>query len=322
MNSTRPKSWLVRALRILAIVCCQFAPSARADVIYLADSTNNAIVKLVNGNIVPFASGLNGPAGMAFDDQGNLYCANSNADSISKITPGGSVSTFATGMNHPQYLAYSAGNLYASNGNATAPNYEIYKITSAGTVTPFATPGSSGIVRPNGLAFDSAGNLYCVDYGQTPSNVLKFATADGSHSFFTHLLGANAHARGFDLAFDGVSGTFDCVDDIAEIEKITGAGAVSTLTPSPSDQCSGMAFDSAGNAYTLGRTNLYQITPAGAINPIPLGGGNYQYQSVVVQIVPEPSGMLGCTCAIALLAKVGSAHGAVRSRRSAGRRRR
>ena len=45
---------------------------------------------------------------MAFDASGNLFVAEANSNSIDKITSGGSVSTFATGLNAPLGLAFGA----------------------------------------------------------------------------------------------------------------------------------------------------------------------------------------------------------------------
>src|SRR5207302_6388664 len=91
---------------------------------------------------------------------------------------------------------------------------------------------------------------------------------------------------------------FDVVDDIAGIEQITSAGVVSNLTPSPPEQCFGMSFDTSGNAYTLGRSNIYQIAPSGVITLIPVGG-NYDYLSIVTT-VPEPTALCGVALSMAL----------------------
>jgi DNA-binding beta-propeller fold protein YncE len=87
---------------------------------------------------------------------------------ILKFTPGGAVSTFATGLYYPEYLAFdSAGNLYASTGNS------IDEITPSGTVSTFAT----GLDSPNGLAFDGSGNLYVANYfGGTISEITPSGT--------------------------------------------------------------------------------------------------------------------------------------------------
>ena len=52
------------------------------------------------------SSGLNSPYGLAFDKNGNLFCANLTGSSIVKITPDGTVSTFVnSGLNGPYGLA-------------------------------------------------------------------------------------------------------------------------------------------------------------------------------------------------------------------------
>ena len=56
----------------------------------------------------PFASGFNGPAGLAFDPAGNLYVANTGNGTVSKVTPAGVVSTFASGFLQPFGLAFDA----------------------------------------------------------------------------------------------------------------------------------------------------------------------------------------------------------------------
>ena len=50
-------------------------------------------------------SGLGGLRGLAFDPNGNLFAAGHGNNVIYKITTGGSVSIFATGLNVPQYVA-------------------------------------------------------------------------------------------------------------------------------------------------------------------------------------------------------------------------
>ena len=44
-----------------------------------------------------FASGLDGPTGLAFNGAGDLFVADRVGDNITEITPGGAKSTFASG---------------------------------------------------------------------------------------------------------------------------------------------------------------------------------------------------------------------------------
>ncbi|HEY0797187.1 MAG TPA: NHL repeat-containing protein [Acidisarcina sp.] len=159
-------------------------------------------VRVLAGNIVLFAGqpsfpgttdGLaanaqfNRPQGIAIDSLGNLFIADTNSNTIRKITPTGAVSTLAgtgtqgsadgTGtaasFNAPMYLAVDAAdNVYVSDtGNNT-----IRMITAAGVVTTVAgTPGVAGSLDgagpsaqfsgPAGIAVDGSANLFVVDSG-------------------------------------------------------------------------------------------------------------------------------------------------------------
>ena len=110
------------------------------------------------GVVSPFASGFNHPDGLAFDAAGNLYVANDGDGTVSKVTPAGVVSPFASGFNGPDALAFDAA------GNLYVANVNdntVSKVTPAGVVSPFA----SGFDFPEGLAFDAAGNLYVANFG-------------------------------------------------------------------------------------------------------------------------------------------------------------
>src|SRR5262249_39853061 len=86
-----------------------------------------------------------------------------NLGHIYKFTPQGVVSTFRSGLDGPEVLAFDvAGNLYVTSFLG-----HIYKFTPGGTRTTFA----SGL-NPGGLAFDSAGNLYVAD--SRNGNIYKF----------------------------------------------------------------------------------------------------------------------------------------------------
>jgi DNA-binding beta-propeller fold protein YncE len=172
--------------------------------IYVTDTANAVIRKISPSGVVTTVAGsvatrgttdgtgtaalFNAPAGIAIDGAGNLYVADSSANTIRKITPAGVVTTVAgsamvrgetdgTGsdalFNNPTGIAVDGlGNLYV----ADTFNDVIRKITPAGTVTTLA--GSAGISgtfdgtggfslfnQPTGVAVDSAGNVYVADSG-------------------------------------------------------------------------------------------------------------------------------------------------------------
>lgn len=101
------------------------------------------------------AGGLIEPVGMAFDSAGNLFVCD-NGTVIYKYSPGGSRTTFATGLNGAGEIALDrSGNLYApENGTGN-----IVRFTPSGAESVFISVGGS----PGGLAFDNQGNLFVTE---------------------------------------------------------------------------------------------------------------------------------------------------------------
>jgi streptogramin lyase len=138
--------------------------------LFVANAGNNTISKISPAGVVSRVTLTGGtlrqPFGIAFAPNGDLYVANYasgvvGAGSVSKISPTGVVSTFASGLTGPTELAFdSLGNLYVSNfaGRVLAG---VYRITPAGVASSFIS--SSQTLLPCGLAFSGA-DLYVMNY--------------------------------------------------------------------------------------------------------------------------------------------------------------
>ncbi len=172
--------------------------------VYVADTANHTIRLITPGGVTSTLAGsagnpgsadgtgsaaqFNQPQGVAVDSAGNVYVADTGNQTVRKITPGGVVSTLAglagsSGSTNgsgssarfyqPEGVAVdSAGNVYV----ADTWNHTIRKITSSGVVSTLA--GSAGnfgsadgtgsgaqFYQPQGVAVDSAGNVYRGGYG-------------------------------------------------------------------------------------------------------------------------------------------------------------
>ncbi|MGC8579202.1 MAG: SMP-30/gluconolactonase/LRE family protein [bacterium] len=128
-----------------------------ANNVFLSSFSNSTILKLSNNNLSTFATGLNGPTGIAYDSfNGLLYVGNYLNGTLSIIDNLGNVSTFAIGLSGPMgVVLLSPGNLYVANSS----NGTVAKVVQGSGVDIFA----SGFGLPIGLALDSQSNLYVAD---------------------------------------------------------------------------------------------------------------------------------------------------------------
>jgi DNA-binding beta-propeller fold protein YncE len=137
--------------------------------------TGHGVVVRINpvtGVVTTLATGFKLPNGLAINKQGNLFVTDLLAGTVSKVTPKGSVSIFASGpllvpvfipaiglSLGPNDLVFGDDGeaLYVSNiGKGTVVRIEIGEDGNAGAMANFAT----GIRGPDGMAFDGGGNLY------------------------------------------------------------------------------------------------------------------------------------------------------------------
>ena len=173
-----------------------------ADNVYVADTVNRTIRKVTPAGVVTTLAGnagqigsadgtgsaarFNNPCGLAVDRAGNVYVADTENNTIRKVTSAGLVTTLAgnagqfgssdgTGsaarFNNPRGLAVdSAGNVYLADWL----NYTIRKVTPAGVVSTIGgvagviggadgTGSAAAFAYPYGVAVDGAGNLYVAD---------------------------------------------------------------------------------------------------------------------------------------------------------------
>ena len=258
------------------------AISAPGQNLFVSSFTLNKVDEIApNGTVSTFATGIIDPTYMAFNSAGNLFVV--SGSSIIEVTPGGVKSTFASGLVDIGGLAFdSAGDLYVSDFNVSG---SIAEFTPGGVESTFAT----GLDEPRGLAFNTAGDLFA----GTINNIIQI-TPGGSQSVFVSGLNGGVNS----LAFNNAGNLF-AVSDALEILEITPTGTRSNFAPVAA--AGQMAFNGQGILFVANENNegVLEYNSSGTQSTFVPGLG--EAIGLVFQPVPEPSaGALAGPGAVAL----------------------
>jgi len=281
-----------------------------AGYVYVVDRHNNKIRKISpSGKVVTLAgsgvagnvdgkgaeASFNWPYGIDLDAHGNAYVADRYNNTIRKITPDGTVTTFAgsgaTGstdgigtaasFNLPTGLALdSLGNIIV----ADTYNNLIRKITPDGEVTTIAGTGSIGTADgvalqasfnvPTGVDLDASGNIWVADVN---NNMIRKISASGIVTTVAgtpdqHFADGKGTSAGFFFPYSlimDISGDFLVADaNNNRIRKVTKEGVVTTIAGyGPKGSTDGeptmasfsypadVAYDSSGNIFVADAEN-------------------------------------------------------------------
>ncbi len=297
--------------------------------LYVADAGNDTIRKITPAGVVTTLAGqagtsgdtdspprFNQPAGVAVDASGNVYVADTDNDTIRKVSPDGTVTTLAgtagvsgsadgsgtaARFNGPSGIAVdSSGNVYV----ADTLNHAIRMITPSGMVSTIAgTAGASGATDatgsaarfygPQGLALDSSGGLYVADTNN--DTIRKIVLASDAVTTVAGLagtagsgdgLGADARFNGpSGLAVDGSGNLFIADMGNSKLREITANGAVVTVAGKTATPGAG---DGSGDAAQFNHPTGVAVNAAGTVYVADTD--NSTIRAVVVYVAPTISG--------------------------------
>jgi uncharacterized repeat protein (TIGR03803 family) len=239
--------------------------------VYVADTNNHTIRKVTPAGVVSTVAGyagisgtadgaatvarFNHPSGVTVDAAGIVYVADTNNDTVRKITSAGVVST----------LAGAAGTSGSADGNGTAARFN----------------------NPSGIVVDTAGNLYVADtLNYTPSALVSTLAGAAGMSGSVDDVGTAARFYGPQGLTLSSAGTLYVADtNNSTIRKIVlSTGSVSTVAgfagnssnvDGPGSMArfrypSAVTVDGTGNLYVADTENdtLRAITPLGVVSTI------------------------------------------------------
>jgi len=273
--------------------------------VFVADTVNQVIRKITSAGVVTTLAGQTGvagsadgsgtaaqfrhPSGIAVDSAGVLYVADTDNDTVRKVTSAGAVTTLAglagsagstDGTGSAARFSGPSGIVVDSSGNvyvADTLNDTIRKVSTAGAVSTIAgAAGSTGFSDatgsaarfwgPQGLALDASGTLFVAD--SVNSAIRKDVLASG---VVTTVAGGEVVLPTLLIRASTVVGSAPPTVVLLGSGTTDGPGSQAKFTY----PC-GVAVDGSGNLYVADTDNhtLRGITPNDAVSTLAGSAGS------------------------------------------------
>ncbi|MEZ4794905.1 MAG: T9SS type A sorting domain-containing protein [Flavobacteriaceae bacterium] len=176
------------------------------------------------------------------------------------------VTTFSDGTPDDAIALDASGNIYCSNYVGDT----VFKFTPSGEGTPFVT----GLVTPNGLAFNSSGELYVCD-GQA-NTIYKYDS--GGNPLASYPI--SGHPSGIVKSFNDDSMIFTLYTGNKIMHLATDGTITEISSAAELSGPVGIVFDGDGNLFVGNYNNreIYKVLPSGDLEfiaQLPTDGGSY-----------------------------------------------
>ena len=284
MNTVRRLSFAMLATLVAVSLTDRSEASPVTTQLYFTDQGTGTIdtYNVGTSTLSTFAADANYAAGISPDPTGGFYVANLATGQLEQYNPSG-----GTPVGPSLGFGIFGTAVSPLNGDIVVGNYfttnTLAQVTPGGSVSAFTT---NVIKNAQGLAFDSAGNLYVGEFFN--GDVIKIAT-NGTASVFATGLSEPAG-----LAFDAAGNLYVANGNTNIITKITSAGGTGTVFYKGAllNDPRGLTVDGSGNLYVanegfgVGTNTIAELYAAGGNTGTVLvsGLGNPEFVAL-----PEPS---------------------------------
>lgn len=229
--------------------------------------------------------GLDNPAGLAVDAAGNVWATNSAGNSVTELSPQGTVLSGASGftdgaMSNPQGIAIdSTGNVWIANqGSGTVSELQSNGIAVIGSPFTPINPATSAdaLASPSQLAFDASGNLWVTNSVSGGGSVAELSSTGG----FLGMAGTGSVLQPYGIAIDPSSVGWVPSFGLDSVDAISFANPTDVQTTDASLSAStGIAIDAFGTKWIAdsGNSKLTAIASDGAVTSYTGGSLNAPY---------------------------------------------
>jgi streptogramin lyase len=231
--------------------------------------------------------GLNTPRSIAVDSLGNIWTANSGANSISELSSSGkaisgSAGYTGGGLNAPWGIAIdTSGNVWVTDpiviGGGT-----LSKFSSTGTALSASGFTGNGLSDPFGVAVNGAGVVWVANYKTTSA----FTSSGGTQTGSPYGPGTGTH-NFYNIAIDSTTSNDVWMSDkdanaVAEFKS--NGNTVGSYATSGQNETWGVAIDSTPHVWVSnsGNNSVTELTSSGTAVANYTGGGLNSPQGIAI----------------------------------------
>jgi len=253
------------------------------------------------GTVATFGGGYAAPTGVAIDNQGDLFFADSSKNAILEVPTGGTTAvSLGSGFSAPTGVAVDgAGNVYvADTGNSQIVEIPVINgalSTAAQTTLISSSTTVAGLTlkNPAGVTVDSLGGLYVADSGNKRVVYLPYV---GSYDLSLALTIGSGLASPSAIALDALGNVFIADAGNGDVYELTApiSNGVQIIIASNLSTPSALTVDASGAVFVVDKGNkkIWRIpNNSGALDQSSADNVIGQLNSSELAIIQAPYGV-------------------------------